>query len=189
MKTQLIYLSFLTLNCQCNMGQSPTEKRFLNNVIVEDSIHENDKAKLLTSLKESLRKHESSFYSKEYYDSTELMIDTIFYNEKKNKIALFAITKNPTSRQLNPNKSYEFYYDAFCFLGKKNVVTDTWNIIWFNVFNLINYDNPNEVKERIKIRYFNELATVKDTTGNPFYKYNLNDKRFWESPAWEKYFN
>jgi hypothetical protein len=43
-------------------------------------------------------------------------------------------------------------------------------------------------KKALKEDFFFELATVLDENNQPVFKYNINDKRFWNSPAWKRMF-
>ena len=154
---------------------------------VSDSIYANDSTSILVSLYSKLEKHESSFYNKEYFDSTKLIIDKIFYDSSENKIAVFVLVENLTSRQKYPNLNYKVYYSAYCYLGKRTSPND-FELKWFNTFYPINFNNKQGISKAIEQLYFTELATIIDDDNQPVFKYNLNDKRFWTGPGWKKFF-
>lgn len=154
---------------------------------VNNSVYAKDSTTILAALYSKLEKHESSFYSKEYFDSTKLIIDKIFHDSTKNKIAVFVITENPISRQLYPDLKYKLYYDAYCYLGKRTEA-DSFKLEWFNTFSPTVFYNKQEISAAIKQLYFTELAAIVDGNDQPVYKYNLNDKRFWTGPGWKKFF-
>ena len=173
------------------MTQTSTPQEYLNNVLVSDSIYRNDSLWLINHLKEKIRDRSGSFYNKEYYDSTQLLIDSIIYSLDKDKIAFFVIAENPMHRRLNKLPSDEkhvYYYNAFCYLGIRLDRTHTWTTKWFNTFNITNSKDLKKASEYIRWMYFNELVTVRDTGGASAFKYNVDDIRFWSGPAWKELF-
>ncbi len=173
------------------MAQTSTPKAYINKVVVSDSLYWSDSLWLVGHLKERIKDRSGSFYIKEYYDSTQLFIDTIIYNQDKNKIAFLVITKNPMHRRLYKlpsDEKYDFYFDAYCYLGKRLDGTNAWDTRWFRTLSLSNYYDYAETSERIRWKYFNELVTVRDTSGASAFKYNVDDIRFWNGPAWDDYF-
>lgn len=188
---QYMLLLGLLFYCQCHIAQTSTPQEYINHVLVSDSIYQKDSLWLVNSLAERLRDKSGSFYNKEYFDSTQIFIDSIIYNEDNSKIAFFVITKNPMYRRLYKipsEEKYDFYYDAYCYLGKRSDSLNVWNTHWFKTLSLSNYYDYKETSERIRWKYFNELVKVKDTSGVSAYKYNVNDIRFWDCPAWNKVF-
>jgi len=180
-------LVFCASRCGQDVGEriyTPVE--FKNNVQVEPNLYENDKQIILAQLKEIKDNGLQSFYSNEYFDSTVIIIDSIIYSSDFNKVVIFAIAKNPITRQLKPNLKYEWYYNAYCYLATRR--EKTFELQWLKVFNLINFYDENEISEEIKLQYFTEFATLKDTGGKYVYPCNLNDKRFWSSTIWDKHF-
>lgn len=183
---------FLGASCQYGTGvgeKRNTEKEFLNHTINSKQNYFQDSIKLLDQLNLYLQNHEQSFHSKAYFDSTELILDTILYSIDFNKIALFVITKNPTYRQLAPDIDHEWYYDAFCYLAIRKSGSDSFDLKWLKNFYPINWYDKREISDLIKDMYFTEFSTIKDSSGASMYKYNLDDIRFWDSPIWIKYFN
>src|SRR5258706_1055818 len=161
-----------------------TPKEFLNHSLISHADRSKDSTQLLKQLKKILENHEQSFHSKEYFELTELMIDTVIYNSRLDKLGVFVISKNPTSRQLAPNPNHDWYYDATCYLGLRK--GDTVLLSWLGP-NFSNSNNQKELSAIIRDACFTGFATA-DTTNGGLYKYNLNDKRFWEGAIWNKNF-
>ena len=184
----LIFFLLSFASCSGNSQQIETPKEFINNIIIDNSIYSKDSTMLLEDLYLKMKMHESSFYSAEYFDSTKLIIDKIFYDSTKNKIAVFVLVENPASRQKYPDLNYKVYYNAFCYLGRRKEI-DSFELKWFNTLSLINFYDKEEISNAIERRYFTELAAIIDGDDQPVYKYNLNDKRFWTGPGWNRYFD
>lgn len=191
LNTLISIILFIGASCQYGTGVGEkihTPKEFLNQVVPDPEIYSKDSIQLLRQLRGYLGEHEQSFHSKTYFDSTELIIDTILYNNAFNKLAVFVLAKNPTYRQLIPDKNHDWYYDAYCYLGIKRPLSDTFELKWLKNFYPINWYDKAEISSLIRDMYFTEFGTLKDTSGAYSYKYNLNDKRFWDCPVWDKYF-
>lgn len=178
----LITLSFSFCSCEGFRAKKYTPKAFLNNAIIKEESYSKDSTEILKQLRGFLLRHEDFFYSKTYFDSTQLIIDSIIYNPDFNKLAVFVITKNPTSRQLIPDEKHDWYYDATCYLGVRQ--NDTISLSWIGP-NFSNSPDREELSRVIRDSYFTEFAT-KDTVGAYTYKYNLNDIRFWDCSIWKE---
>lgn len=179
----------IVLFSSCDYGTGTREKiytpeEFLNDARIARTAYSLDSTQLLMQLREELKNHNQSFHSKEYFSGTELIIDTVIYNDTFNRLAVLVLTKNPTHRQLVPDKNHEWYYDATCYLGIKQ--SDTILLSWIGP-NFSNSENPEKLSEIIRDACFTAFAR-KDTINGGIYKYNLNDKRFWDSPIWKKNF-
>lgn len=158
-----------------------TPKEFLNHTTVDQSLYNKDCSKIIDQLRKSLLKREGFFHNSAYFDSTQLIIDSIVYSPNLKKVAFLVLIKNPTSRQLMPDKRYNWYYDASCYLGLRK--GDSITIKWMGPTFTNSYDEQaisNDIKEAC-FRTF--------VSDDSVYKYNLNDVRFWESPVWKKHFN
>lgn len=187
-KRFLFMLLWLLLNA-CNYGTGTREKiytpaEFLNDAHNNQSNYSADSAQLLDQLKSELKNHKQSFYSKEYFDSTKLIIDTVIYNSTFDRLAVFILSKNPTYRQLVPDKNHDWYYDATCYLGLKQ--RDTILLSWIGP-NFDNFYDSHELSEMIRDDCFTGFAE-RSTASDGLYKYNLNDRRFWLGPIWKKNF-
>ncbi len=54
---------------------------------------------------------------------------------------------------------------------------------------IINFDDKPTTSKAIRESYFSELTTFLEANGVSRYEYNVNDKRFWESPkGWKRVF-
>ena len=182
----LIFIFYFT-SCIGNSQKLQTPKNFVDTGIVDASVYTKDSTAILAELYSKMEKHESSFYSKEYFDSTQLIIDKILYDSSKDKIAVFVLVENPISRRKTSDLNYKVYYHAFCYLGNR-ITSDSFALKWFNTLSLINFYDKEEISVAIERRYFTELAAIIDGNNLPVYKYNLNDKRFWTGPGWKKFF-
>ncbi len=173
--------------CKYDTGRNArihTEEIFKTRVIIKESIYRSDSLQILTNLKDYLQHNSQSFYSAAYFDSTGLILDTILYSPDNKRLVVFVLTRNHTTRQLEPNENYKWYYDGYCYLGhrEKNGI----RLSWFRRFNLVNYYDEQEAKSRLREYYFTRLAAVRDTDGSLMYKFNVDDKRFWTGPVWKE---
>jgi len=145
-------------------------------------IHTKDSLTISACLKARLSKHEDFFYSKEYFEGTEIIIDAIIYSPDFKRLAVLAMTKNPTSRQLIPDKNGMWYYNATSYLSTRQ--RDTINLSLLGP-NFTNSTDKQEQSQYIRQACFRTFVS-KDTTGRYSYKYNLNDVRFWTSSVWQE---
>ncbi|SKA41851.1 hypothetical protein SAMN04488128_105531 [Chitinophaga eiseniae] len=182
----IIFFTFGLIALSCTEKRIRTPKAFLNTVERDTDSYVKDKDVLARQIREFMTKHEQSFYSAEYYDSTTLQIDSILYNNDHQKVIVFVLTKNPIHRQLMPAKNYNWYYNAFCYLGIRQ--KDEFKLEWMDSFNIINFYDGEKASEAIKDMYFTQFATIREVNGEYKYKYNFDDTRFWSDPIWEKYF-
>jgi hypothetical protein len=159
-----------------------TPDQFLNKTVVKKEDYTKDSLKISTKLKELLLQHEDFFYSKEYFEGTEIIIDTILYSPDLKKLAVLVLTKNPTSRQLVPTENAMWYYNATSYLGARQ--SDTISLNWLGS-SLTNSTDKQEQSNNIRQECFRTFVS-KDTTEKYAHKYNLNDVRFWTSSEWRK---
>ncbi len=186
-----IIIFLLTLaSCNGNSQQLETPKEFINKVTVDVSVYSNDSAAIVADLYLKMKNHEASFTNPEYFDSTVLAIDTIMYDSSLNKIAVFVVARNPTYRNPHSDSKLPFYYNSSCYLGKRqHHGTSIFELKQLGPFTLANFDDKGIIRKAIREYYFLELATVLDENSQSVFKYNLNDKRFWESPTgWKRAF-
>jgi len=90
----------LILFIQCSRKKTSTPKEFINNVLVSDSLYKLDSYRLIKDFKNKIVERSGSFYIEEYFDSTEIFIDSIIYNPEHNKIIVFVIVRNPIYRRM-----------------------------------------------------------------------------------------
>lgn len=177
----IVVLPFL-YSCEGMKQKKYTPKEFLNHAVINKEDYNKDSLEIISQLKVSLLNHEDFFNNKAYFDSTQLIIDSIIYSPGFNKLAVFVMTKNPTYRQLMPDKNYKWYYEATCYLGVRQ--NDSISLSWIGP-SFTNSYNRSELSDIIRDSYFADFAT-KDTVGLYTYKYNLNDIRFWDSSIWQE---
>jgi len=159
-----------------------TPREFLNHTVVSKKDYFKDSVEIWDKLRSSLLSREDFFSNRAYFDSTEVIIDSIVYSPDLKKIAAIVIVKNPTYRQLMPDKKYDWYYDATCYLGIKQ--NDTITISWLGPVYTNSYNKQN-ISNDIREACFRTFVT-KDSVGPNAYKYNLNDIRFWDSKIWKE---
>lgn len=156
-----------------------TPDRFLNQVVAEKLKYVKDSAEILNQFRSEINKHTYFFSSKEYDDSTQIIIDSILYSPDFRKIAVFVLTKNPTSKQLAQINYSKWYYDATCYLGYRQ--KDTLSLFWIGP-SYINSKDRVELKKTIRKYYFRIITTERKT--KPKFNFNLNDIRFWNDSIW-----
>lgn len=159
-----------------------TPDQFLNKTVVKKEDYTKDSLTISTKFKELLLQHEDFFYSKEYFEGTEIIIDTILYSPDLKKLAVLVLTKNPTSRQLMPTENEMWYYNATSYLGIRQ--SDTISLSWLGP-SFTNSTDKQEQSNYIRQECFRTFVS-KDTTEKYAHKYNLNDVRFWTSSEWQK---
>lgn len=179
-KNTSVFISLCLISAFISCGEVRlkrfTPTKYLNNVSVPRNYYVKDSLQILDTLRYYLLEHKGFFYSKEYFDSTELIIDTIIHNSTLEKFIVFIITKNPTYRQLDPDKSTSWYYNATSFIGVRR--NKDLTLAWVGP-NFSNAQNQFELSRIIRDAYFTELSDS-DTT------LNMNDVRFWKSNVWRK---
>ena len=154
---------------------------------MDKAIYFRDSLAIATNLYQKIKNHEASFTNPEYYDSTILIIDTIIYATSLNKIAVFVISKNPTYRNPHSDSKLPYYYNSNCYLGKRIQVDSTiFELKQLGPFSMVNFDDKQEIRKAIRYSYFLELATVLDEKSQSVFNYNIDDRRFWDSPTGRK---
>ncbi|MFC4230618.1 hypothetical protein ACFOW1_01860 [Parasediminibacterium paludis] len=176
----LIIFLFLFASCDGNSRKN-TPNEFLNRTVVAKDNYSKDSSEIIRQLRNILKKHEGFFYSKQYFEGTVLIIDTFLYSPNLNKLAVFVITKNPTSRQLFSTSEYAWYYDATCYLGIRQ--NDTICMSWIGP-SFSNFSDRDELSETLRNEYFTKYAKIKNVEGDYRYRYNIGDVRFWDCPIW-----
>jgi hypothetical protein len=184
----LVATMFMVMLAACYYGTGAREKiytpdEYLYSTKISSIMYSSDSAKIFSALRQALEDHIGFFYSEEYYKGTVLIIDTIVYSMKNDKLAVFVIAKNPTFRQLDRNLKHKWYYNATCYLGLRK--SDKVQLAWIGP-NIDNGNDQRTISLDIRDACFTKFASHDSMNG--IYKYNMNDKRFWTSPIWEKYF-
>jgi hypothetical protein len=161
-----------------------TPDQFLNKTVTRKENYSKDSLTISAKLKDLLLRHENEdfFYSKEYFEGTDIIIDTIIYSPDLAKLGILILTKNPTSRQLLPTKEKDYYYNATAYLCVRQ--QDSLSLTWLGP-SFTNSTDKSELSKDIRKACFRTFVS-KDTTEKYAYKYNLNDSRFWTSSVWQK---
>lgn len=160
-----------------------TPDQFVNHTNISINDYNKDKSKLISQFKNLAIKHVDFFYSNEYFEGTEIIIDTILYSPKYDKLVILIITKNPTSRQLLPDKNESWYYNATSYLGVRQNDSITLRRLGSGFSNSTDLSKISDIQRTYCFRTF----VTKDTVGEHAHKYNLNDIRFWSSKEWQKF--
>ncbi|MBC9930409.1 hypothetical protein [Chitinophaga qingshengii] len=158
-----------------------TSVGFLNNTVVSGENYIQDSTQIIHQLKKSLLRHEDFFNSSAYDDSTQIIIDSIVYSPDLKKVGILVIAKNATSKQLLPDKRYNWYYDATCYLGVRQADSITLKMTGATYTNSYSEQRISDIMRAACFRTF----AIDDS----LHKYNLNDTRFWSAPIWKKYFD
>lgn len=158
--------------------------KWSNNFPIADISYTEDSIRIIRQLKVDLKAHKGFFSSREYSDSTQIIVDTVIYNSTYSKLAVFIIAKNPTSRQLLPDTRSDWYYNATCYLGIRESKDSL--VLYSTGPVLTNSIDKQELKSLMRAQYFTFFARLKNAEGELKYKYNLGDVRFWESPIWDE---
>ena len=182
-----IFLFFFSCN---RSGKVNTPKDFINHVTVRSSIYSKDSISILIDLYDKMKNHESSFQNPEYFDLTKLYLGTILYNSTLKKVAFFVIAENPVKRNPHSDSKLPCYYNANCYLGKRLFTgSSIFELKNIGPMSLANFEDKTTASQAVRESYYSELTTFLDSEGNPNYEYNVNDKRFWESPkGWKRVF-
>jgi hypothetical protein len=159
-----------------------TSDQYLSKTLPKKEDYIEDSLAISTKLRGFLLQHKDFFYSKEYFEGTDIIIDTIVYSPDLTKLGILVIAKNPTSRQLIPTKDRNYYYDATVYLCVKQ--HDTLDLIWLGP-SFTNAMDKSELSRDIRQACFRRFVD-KDTPRKYAYDYNLNDIRFWTSSVWQK---
>lgn len=157
-------------------------KEYVSNTVISKENYSSDSANIVLQIQGFVKNHQESFYSKEYDESTQIIVDTILYSPDYKKIATFIIAKNPSNKQLKPDKKYKWYYDGFLYIGNKD--RDSFKINSTGEGRR-NYKEIKELSDVLRNLFFEKYSSTKDNKGNEKL-YNLNDIRYWEkSVDWE----
>lgn len=186
----ILLIYFALVSCNGNGQQLETPKEFINHVTVGTKLYSKDSIAILSALYTKMRNHQESFTNSEYFDSTILLLDTIMYDSSLSKIAIFVIAKNPIAKNPYSDSKLPYYYNASCYLGKRKFIdSSSFELKQLGPFSLANFDSDVIIKQAIRNYFFLELATLLDEKNQPVFKYNLNDKRFWDSATgWRRMF-
>jgi len=189
MKTLVLFL-FVLASCNGISQKKGTPHDYRNNVIVSAAVYSKDSLEILSELYAKMKNHEASFTNPEFFDSTKLLIDSIMYDSSLDKIAVFVVAENPTFRNPHSDSKLPYYYNAYCYLGKReNIDGNNFELECLCRFSEINFNDSKTAAKALSEDLFTELATVLDEKKKPVFEYNLDDKRFWTSlTGWRRIF-
>lgn len=157
-----------------------TPEQYLSTSIPSKENYNKDGLILVNLLKKELNNHEGFFNNTSYFDSTRIMVDTIIYSPDFTKIAAFIVVKNPTYRQISPDLKHKYYYDATCYIGIRKNSSFDLSMAGPIFTNSVSYQAISSDLRNACLKTF--------VTNDGLYKYNMNDKRFWNSSIWIKNF-
>jgi hypothetical protein len=160
-----------------------TPNEFINQVSPESEKYSKDSIELEKQFKKQLLARKDFFQNSSYTDSTIVTVDSIIYSSSLNKLSVFILVTNPTSRQLAPNSKHALYFEGTCYLAIRQ--KDSMLVKWLGPSFSNSYDK-NELREIMRDSYFTESANRKPESDC---KYNLNDYRFWDCPIWAKLYS
>lgn len=176
----LMMISVLISNC---VPKTPAE--FENKTVVEPKQYTKDSLQFVSTIERLIQKQESAFFSPAYAETRKVYIDTILYDATLTKCAFLVILELPNSILIEPVVRFGVHFDAKAFRAIKDTVNQEWKIKQFRIMSLNRFPIYSDISETIRFRYFRDLATLKDHDGSSRYKYNMNDIRFWDGPAFE----
>lgn len=180
MKLTNILNVFIFLVCSYACSQ-PTE------INVDIALYERVQTQLKDSINKYIIEKKGPYHSHKFADNNMVIIDSLILSPDEKKIVAFVITQNMNSdTALSIEK--DSLFDASCFIGilhNKNIL----NLKWFPVFNIRRFTSIKETSDEVRHQYFKDLEKIKDSNNKSLYKYNVGDKRFWNSFIWDKYFN
>lgn len=157
-----------------------TPEKYKSGTQATSQKYASDSLKLVSQMHRLIEEHRESFHSGEYDNSTQIIIDTIMYSSDFNRISFFVITKNLVKKQLKSEKSYQWYYDATCYIGQR--IQDSFALKWVGPNYTNSYDREHISKE-IKNYFFKKRASEPGYKGEK--KYNIDDTRYWTSSDWK----
>lgn len=141
-----------------------------------------DEKLLQMEFSQLLKERNGFFHNSSFSDSTtQIIIDTIVYSPDFKKMGVLIIAKNPTSRQLSPDKDYKWYYNSTCYLAirsDRDIKLKMAGPTFTNEKELIS------ASKDIREACFRNFIVK----GSNIYVFNINDKRFWQSRIWQHYF-
>lgn len=162
--------------------RSNTPSEFISRVNIGRYRYNLDKRTLLNEFEILLEKQDDFFKNTSFsISTTKIIIDTIVYSPDFKNLAVTIIAKNPTSKQLSPDKNHKWFYNSTCYLGIKRGLRIELKMIGPTFTNEYTLESASKDIRDVCFKHF----IVK---GSKLYTYNLNDKRFWRSKIWTYYF-
>ena len=117
-KIILILLGFvIAFSFKCGTRYDPSVNRYSYLYKVDKEKYLSDSTYFVFQINDLIKQKQDPFYTGEFDSLTEIFIDTILYNDKHDKFAFFAITKNSNDKFLKRGSATEFHFDGFFFIG------------------------------------------------------------------------
>jgi hypothetical protein len=162
--------------------RSNTPSKFMSRVEIGNEKYNVDKKLLLSEFAILLKDRKEFFHDTSFTDSTtQIIIDTIVYSPDLKKIVVMIIAKNPTSKQLLPEKNHRWFYNSTCYLGVKRGLKVELKMLGPTFTNEETFESASEDIRNACFMHFIEK-------GSAIYTFNINDNRFWRSKIWSYYF-
>ena len=192
----IIFFVFNLSSCQTNKD---TPNDYISNVSVPQEVIKRDSLTLVNLIKDEIKVHSGDYFPQYYDKNTEIIIDTIMYNDKFDRLVFFIIDKVENKKKFNKDISEEqikelekygslpyegYHYNAHAYIGiRKNSTLKVENFFRISIGD---YDSINDLRERQRKVFFQEYSSIKEKG----HEYNLNDKRFWSNTnVWNKLIN
>jgi hypothetical protein len=171
------YILFLFITTSCNYTSTPEE--FINTVVVPDSIYLKDKHLLNTEFLLFYDSKNSQLPKNSETGILKSQIDTILYGPNDKMVFLVVYTQKNEYAELliDVDVGEGVSYLGECFIAKKK--KESIRIVSRLVYGTTSIDNSLKAKKLLREIYFREVGLINN-------KYNINDKRFWDSSVWEK---
>ncbi len=177
------------ISCDKN-AKFKTPPEYVNSVKVTPTLFTSDSASILNDLYDDMKNHREPFRNPEYFDSTKLYLDTMFYDYSYEKVAFLLIAQNPVNRNPHLYSDSTYYYNAFCFLGKRKMSdSNRFETERIGPVSIINFEDAVYTKQAIRESYCARLISSLDENGVSHWEFNINDTRFWDSDrGWKRVF-
>lgn len=190
MKNTWVLVLIIIFGCRPVDPLWNTQPEYKNNVHVSDVIYHQNSAMIIKLLNEQIAKKTYPFNRNFTKDYTNLIVDTIVYNQDKSKMFFFLIFKYTNTHAYEKRGSEyvnigdAFHFDAFCFLAKraKKQNDNPWKLYCFDFLNAGD-DSSQPLSNTIRRMYFHQIATFRED--EPC-RYNFDDIRMWNEPLWNR---
>ncbi len=174
----MCFIAHALESCKPKTINDCTSKQFLNQVSVDKGLYSADSLTISKQLKLQIQEHKDFFESREYFEQTSIIIDTIVYNKTLTKMTTLIMVKNPTIRQLVPNASHQWYFDGTGYLAIKKGLSIS--LARYGP-SFSNSTDQHLLSNLMRETYFCEVSRADNDS---FGKYNVNDIRIWNSAVW-----
>jgi hypothetical protein len=192
MKNIVIYCFILCSLFDCK-GQD--YKHLYNNKPYHFSpIYQRDSLFLYYTVKEYTKRYEKKHLQDglvQWYDTTDVVVDTIMYSPDSLKLFAFTLVKrhNQMDRELKEYLKPDFDYD----LENRDLIayrknkTSIWKVYrFFGTQTSFTLSHKKDMRFALRLLYFERFKNPDFNSHRKKYLYNVNEKGFWTGPIWEK---